>query len=305
MQRRLFLLLIPGACQAGSTVHKRRTRLRVPLWTDAAEPLERGEFTAGIDGKDARLVRVFGPDDDLLLLVVLDLSGDLTEAEAAREALAALFGTLPAHVWPGLLRAQDGLRVITDPAPANAAFIDAIRAQGPRGRAGMLETLETALRLGDSILARAATRVAVFYVTDSNIYNYREDFTNPVINSSDSRDLSRRFPEGLVREKIRKLEDTLASLETPLFFAHLDYRTDAVNEAYQTGLLQLAASTGGLGLFCRSSAEIPGVIHKALAAILSHWSLDVELPASARRDFQIHVGNGGHTLNYRSRFVTR
>ena len=120
------------------------------------------------------------------------------------------------------------------------------------GKAGLLTTVESAAAIGDSLLARTNVRVAVLYVTDSNIYNYREDFTNPVINSSDSRDLSRRFPDQLIREKIQKLSDSLAASETPLFFVHLNYFSDRINEAYQRGLLQLAEETGGIGAFCRS-----------------------------------------------------
>jgi len=35
-----------------------------------------------------------------------------------------------------------------------------------------------------------------------NIYRYREDYTNPVINQSDPHDLSRRFPRRSLRRKI-------------------------------------------------------------------------------------------------------
>ena len=52
------------------------------------------------------------------------------------------------------------------------------------------------------MVRKTYVRSAVLYITDSNIYNYREDYTNPVINYSDRGDLSRRFPEGLVREQV-------------------------------------------------------------------------------------------------------
>ena len=42
-------------------------------------------------------------------------------------------------------------------------------------------------------MRKSPVRVSVLYITDRNIYNYREDYTNPVINGSDPHDLSRVF----------------------------------------------------------------------------------------------------------------
>src|SRR5262245_44138684 len=115
------------------------------------------------------------------------------------------------------MRAQDGLAVIADPSHDRIASAAAIRALPVSGKAGLLDTVETAAGIADAVLAKALVRVAVLYVTDSDVRNYREDFSNPVINSSDSHDLSRRFPEGLVQERITRLEQRLASMQTPLF----------------------------------------------------------------------------------------
>ncbi len=100
-------------------------------------------------------------------------------------------------------------------------------------------------------------RVAVLYITDSDIYNYREDYTNPVVNRSDSSDLSRRFPEGLIREEISRLSDNLATAKAPVFIVHLELNRQRLNDAYQNGLLQLAETTGGVGTLCRTRQEIP------------------------------------------------
>ena len=123
------------------------------------------------------------------------------------------------------------------------------------------------------MLAKSAVRVAILYVTDGDVRNYREDFNNPVINSSDSHDLSRRFPETLVQEKIAKLDAVLSARQTPVFIVDLNQHTDRLNEAYHNGLKQLAETSGGAAFFARSITEIPASIHNAFESVQSHYSL--------------------------------
>jgi hypothetical protein len=255
-----------------------------------------------VDGSPATVVRLAGPSDDLMLLVVLDLAGDLTLVDPARQALVEGIRELPANTYVGLLRAQDRLTVLIDPGPDREEVAGSILDLTVSGHSGLLNTIETATRLGDSVLNKAHVRLAVLYVTDSHVDNYREDFTNPVVNSSDSRDLSRRFPEGLIRQRISQLEKSLSRTQTPVFIVHLNYRSDRLNEAYQTGLLSLATATGGSAEFCRSLAEIPVALSKTLETISSHHSLEIQLPGKTSEAPAIELLANGRTLRYRSRF---
>jgi hypothetical protein len=115
--------------------------------------------------------------------------------------------------------------------------------------------------------------------------------------------MSRRFPEGLVLEKISKLETRLSSLAAPLLIVHLDYRSDRLNEAYQSGLMRLTAATGGSSAFCRTRADIPRQIAAVFRSIASHYSLDVEGPVQHSRIVSIEVDSGGRAASYRNRFV--
>ncbi len=284
----------------------RKGILRVPVWMqegNGTAPLAAGDFRVKLDGQPARVLAARGPSDDLLVLLVLDLSEQLSLAEIAKDALAEALRGLPARVQVALLGAQDGLRVLVDPTTDRPSLEDAIRAYPVTGKAGLLDTIEPAARLADSILAKAAVRLVLLYVTESNIHNYREDFINPVINSSDHHDLSRRFPEGLVREKVTKLQNKLAGFETPLFIVHLAYRSDRLNEAYQSGLMRLAAAAGGSSVFCRSRTDIPSEIAAAFRAVASHYSLEVEAPARPPRILPVELDSGGRAASYRSRFV--
>jgi hypothetical protein len=256
-----------------------------------------------MDGKPARIVRAKSPKDELLVLVVLDVTGDLTLVDAARQAACAEIEKLPASTWVGVLRSQDGLRVTVDPAADRAAVTSAIQAAPVTGRAGLLETIEPAAQLASRILKKTGVRVAVLYLTDSNITNYREDYTNPVINPSDTSDLSRRFPDALVREKTAKLAETLAETDAPVFITHLVFLRDRLNEAYQTGLQQMAEATGGQAVFCRTLGDVAPAVEQAFARMASMWAVDVEVPAGAGRNVSVELKVEGADVQSRVRLV--
>jgi hypothetical protein len=282
--------------------------LKVAAWSDAGgdPPLTIKDLHATVAGAASRVIDVKGPADSLMLVAVLDLAGDLSLAEPAKEALATEIGKLPARADVAVMRAQDGPKVLADPGPDRTPAMAAVRDLPVSGKAGLLDTVETVTKVADSILAKNAIRVAVLYVTDSDVENYREDFTNPVINSSDTHDLSRRFPEALIQDKISKVAGVMAERRAPLFVVHLRYRSDRLGEAYQNGLKQLAEVTGGSAIFCRSSEEIADAIHRAVALIASSYSVAVTLPDGLPKIVPVQLDAGGKcTLTYRTRFVVK
>ena len=298
------MLLAGGLLAAPKTTPR---QIKVPVWVEPGEQaFQPADFRATLEGSDSRVLAVKGPGDDLIVLVVLDLSADLDYADAAKDALVAQVQKLPTRTYIGLLRAQDGLRVLADPSPDRPSIAESIRDLAVSGRAGLLDSVETAERLADSILNKTSVRIAVLYVSDSDVANYREDFSNPVINSSDSHDLSRKFPEALIQEKISKLVGQIAGRQAPLFIVHVRYRGDRLNEAYQNGLKQIAETTGGTSHSCRSVAEIPDAMARAFGLIESHYSVTLALPEKPSSSVQVQLEAGGaRSLNYRTRFVLK
>lgn len=296
MTRRQLLALFAPPEGAGLA------RIRVPALVAKGEP---SSLEATVDGKPARVELLKGPQDDLLILLVLDFSGDISYIEFARSGLVEAFKELPPHAWVTVLRAQDGLRVLEDPTGAAESLTATVNAYTGGGKAGLLDTVEEAAQLGDRLLAKTTARVAVLYCTDSSIYNYREDFTNPVINSSDSRDLSRRFPDQLVREKIQKLTGALLARETPVWIVHIHYRVDSINEAYQRGLQQLAEATGGEAAICRGLTEIPAAIGRAFRRIGEHWSVFLQLPPGKSRNLSVALNAPDCEMSFRQRFSVK
>jgi hypothetical protein len=114
--------------------------------------------------------------------------------------------------------------------------------------------------------------------------------------------MSRVFPEGLVKDKISKLATSLSAHSPPLFVVHLSYQSDRLNEAYQSGLMSLAAESGGASAFCRSMAEIPASIEKIMRVIAGSYAAEIELPRKPLKSVQLQL-EGEARLNYRARFT--
>lgn len=287
----------------GTPARVPRTQLHVASVVEQDTPLDPAAFTAKMDGSPVKVLRVQGPTDDLLLLLVLDLSGDPVLVDSARTAVIEQLGQLPANHWVSVMRSQDRLQVLVDPTGDRDKVSQAVRDYAATGKAGLLDTVESVSALGQRLMQRTGVRVAVIYVSDSNIANYRDDYTNPVINSSDSRDLSRKFPDQLVKEKIQKISGQLARYEAPVFVAQLSYFGDPINEAYQRGLMQLAEESGGSGVFCRSRGDIPQAITTLIGRASRHWSVAVELKNPRQRAVSVDLFNGDRDVPNRTRFA--
>lgn len=280
-------------------------RLRIPAWTSASEAIKPDSVSAKLNGTPAKVVRVQNGDSELVILLVLDLVGDLSLVDPARAAITAELEKLPATTYVGVLRSQDGLKVLADPTNERTKAIEPIQQMSVSGRAGLLDTVELAARISDSMLSKSRVRVAVLYVTDSHVGNYREDLTNPVVNSSDSRDMSRRFPEGLVKEKMKQVMAKVLRYQPPLFIVHVDYQNDRLNEAYRMGLLEMATLTGGGAEFCRSIADIPKGIERTFAAVNSHSSIELEWKPVKAQQVDVLLSADGTQLRYRTRLILK
>lgn len=305
MTRRLCLLLLASAAAAAppkSASPPRGRRRRIAAWISSGST---DGLQASVEGRQAAIERILSPQDGLVLLLVLDMAEDIARIGAARQAAAAAIEQLPPNVWVGVLSAQDGLRVLADPSPDRAAAIAAIQNAPTTGRAGFLETVDPAARLAASLAHKAPVRAAVLYITDSEIGNYREDFTNPVINYSDTRDLSRRFPDALVREKSARLAAALSPSDAPVFAVHLAFMRDRLNEAYQTGLQQIVEATGGQAWFCRNLTEIPDAVAAAFQRIRAMHSIDLRLPDGLPKNVTLQLSAPGADLQYRTRLTAQ
>jgi len=270
------------------------TDLRAAVWVDDAsgrplENLEAGDFAAELNNAAAPVESALGPGDPLVLLLVLDMVGDLNRIDVARGAIASHIENMGEQWYVALLQAQDGLLTLQDPTQNRRQLIDKLMAASVSGFPGLLDSVEQVASLGDTMLARAGVRVAVLYLTDGSISEYRGDYVNTVVNPSDRGDLSRRFRDRLIQEKIASLDSALQAYSPPLFFVHLEERQNSQDVAYQNGISQFASSTGGGYWISRSLSDVPNLVQQALGRIGSHYSLTLEAPADLTPPVQLRL----------------
>ena len=265
--------------------------------------LEASDLSVTVDGEPVEVTAVAGPPSPLILVVVLDLVGDLNRIEAARAQVAQYVTEMEEGRYVALLRAQDGLQVILDPTRDRSQFIEKLQAASVAGFPGLLDSVEQSAEIASSMLARSEIRAAVLYLTDGEIEDYRGDYVSSVVNPSDSGDLSRRFRDRLVQEKITSIAANLGKLSAPLFFVHLEEQQDSLNVTYQNGIREFASATGGTAYFARGLADVPTLVEKALAEIEETYAVAIEAPAEWRGSRRIEIsGPGGSILAHRESF---
>ena len=294
----LFLLLsavVPSAAE----------QIGLPLWIldkddNYVEGHSAEQLVVSVDGSEVGIRGLKGPGDNLVFMVVLDVVNDLQRVNAAREALMKVFVSWDEKHYVSLLHAQDGLRVIQDPTPDRGQLREKLAAVPVSGFADLLTAVPRCSAIADQILRESGVRVAVLFVTDGAVQNYREDYTGQVINPSDRRDLSRRFRDQLIDEKIEAIAKTLESSVAPLFFLHLNYQDDQLNQTYQNGIIRLAEITKGEALFARSLAEIPQLVERLAGRAANTYVLTLDSPKDSDRRLQLEIeSNRNVKLLYR------
>ncbi|HEY8459393.1 MAG TPA: hypothetical protein VIM99_03380 [Blastocatellia bacterium] len=288
------LLLVAPAQKKKTGSPDSKGLLKIPAWVEKGEDKFWNEggpknFKIFIDDKEAPIRSFQGPGASTILLVVFDTVVSLARVDRARAELIEAVKGLPDNYWIGLLRAQDELSVIQEPTPDRESLAKKIQAAPVNGKAGLLDTLEPVSLLATEMLRKAGVRLCVLYVTDGAIGHYRADYLNPVINSSDAGDLSRRFPERATQERMSRLAESLSKFTVPIFILHLEYRSDPLNLAYQSGLERIAAVSGGSSIFCRASDDIKPALDKLLTRIRSVYFLGVDAPEARRQPSKIHI----------------
>lgn len=258
--------------------------LKIPVWVEQAEGRfwlegKRQSFKLFLEEKEVPLKSFQGPRAPTILLVVFDTVVDLARVDEARRLLGERITGLGAHYWVGLMRSQDGLSVIQEPTADRKLVTEKIQSVQVSGKAGLLDALGPVAGLATGMLRKAGVRVAVLYVTDSGIANYRADYLNPVINASDAGDLSRRFSDRAVQEQMSRLAESLAKFTPPIFILHLEQRSDTMNLAYQSGLGRIASASGGAAIFCRTNDEIQPALETLFKQIDATYFLGFDPPA--------------------------
>ncbi len=289
--RRLLALAALLAAQGSSEVFK------TAVWHEGPAR----EMAVSLGGEGAAVRSVQTVEDHLILLLVMDTVKFPDRVDAVRDALVAKLTSLGPKYFAGVMSAQDGLRVVLDPVRGRARLSEKLQSLDVRGVPGLMDVVEQVSEIADQTLASAEVRVAVLFVTDGEIEDYRGDYTIPVVNPSDSSDLSRRFRGQLILERIRSIVDRLEGAQAPLFFLHLARQYDSLNEVYQNGISEFSQTTGGSAVFVRGVQEIPAVVGQLLDEIAEHSvvTIDAACEGIQKLEIQSSAGSVRHRENFR------
>lgn len=304
----LAAAIVPAQKEKSGSVPK--SLLKIPVWVEEGNGQfwldgNRQVFKVFVDDKESSLKSFQSPRSPMILLVVFDTVADLARVDQARTTLVEAIKKLRPNQWVGLMRAQDGLSVIQEPTADHNLLAEKIKSVQVSGKAGLMDTLEPVSALAAGIMQKANVRLCVLYVTDSGVANYRADYLNPVVNSSDSGDLSRRFSDRAIQERMSRMTESLSRFTVPIFILHLEYRTDSMNLAYQSGLERIASASGGMALFSRTSDDVASSLESLLKRIQASYFLGVEPDEAKRGSVKLRVearkndGNQPGKISYR------
>lgn len=258
----------PAVCGKAKPAKPKTVQFKLPIWLGG--PSEGTE--ASLTVSDLRITvgklpvtvsALKGPESAALLFVALDAVGDIANINEARKTIVDELKALAPQFWVGVISAQEQMQVLQEPTADRSLLQQKIEELTQIGKAGLLESIQPIADLATGVLLKSEVRVAVIFVTDSDIGNYRADYLNPPVNASDSRDLSRRFAGRALQEKISRMAGLMAPTQVPVFIVHIDPGLDPLNRSYHNGLKQLAEGTGGQCFLSRTSGDIPLNIHEA------------------------------------------
>lgn len=281
------------------------TTVGIPLWAEAQTPLKPADIHVSAAPAIA-LVNLRPPSSPTIIFVVLDLTSAVTETAEVRAGLQTALANLPPQTWVGLLGTNDGLHVIQDPTQDHSVLQWEIQALAPSGHPGLLDSIDQIEAIASRVQRKGKLKVAVFAITDSNIYSYRADYGNQQVNGSDTHDLSRRFQGRDLESKIQRIDRRLLDNRAPLFVLQVVNHADPLNRVYNNGLRRFCDTLGGASWFVQSRAEIQPDIQTAFQRIRDFYLAILKTPPPGQEvDLSLNIeGLSVTQLNYRHRFET-
>lgn len=293
----LWLLLSSSGLPAEKTAAGGGIRFCVPFWVlkDGApvQPrIGREDLSIFAGPEPLRITRQEQPGTPTFLFLAFDLVEDQAPINTAKQALAEKVGKLGPEYWVGLIEVQETLSVIQDPTKDKRLLLKKIQQSRQFGKAGLLESVQALADFSSSLMRKSSVRVAVILVTDSDVANYRTEYSNPTINRSDSRDLSRRFQGRALQEEISRLSTAMVRFPVPLLVVHVAPGRDSLNRTYQNGLVQVTGAAGGRLFLSKSTGDIPRTLQEAFEWADSFYAVEFEVPPRPSGLFEIEAKLG-------------
>jgi hypothetical protein len=268
---------------------------KIPVWVKQGSQfvpgLGKDSFQLILGKKNLKNFQLQSPNSPTLLFIAFDTVGDVAPLMQVRDTLGRELAQLPSNFRIGLLSAHENFGVIQDPTVDRGLLRQKINEMALVGKAGLLNTIQPLMEFSSQLLRRTNVRVAILLITDSDIGNYRTNYLNPVVNYSDTRDLSRRFPGRALQEKIARITSSLSAYPVPCLIVHIDPGADPMNKIYQDGLRQLSETLGGQLFLSKTASDIPIMLRESLEWIKGFYILSFDGAGEKKGVVKIQIGS--------------
>lgn len=253
--------------------------------------LKAENFKVQQDKKDLTPAVFLGAESPVLLVFVMDTTGDASNIDALRKELCNFVSALPPSIQVMVMSCNDGLRVLQNNTGDPAKLKEAIMNYNTKGKPGFLEAVvPVAENLNGLFIKHNNVRVAVIFFTDSEIYNYRKRYTTADFTT-----------------EAEKTREKLKEISVPMFVMRLPIgNNDTFNRTYEGAVGEMARTTGGEAVYPTTANGIT----KALVTLLQriHFTYVLGFPApeaKSGKEFRVNVSLAGangkvtHKKSYR------
>jgi len=181
-----------------------------------------------------------GTESPVLIIVVFDTTGDMTYIDAVRKELVKFVEVLPPSVQMSVMTANDGLKVVQKPTADKDLLGKAILNYPTKGYPGFLENIVSVTDFTDKYLLKFPIRVSVLFITDSDIYKCRKQYTSADLTTEAQRD-----------------RELLQETFTPVFVLRLPTgNTDTMSRTYEGTIRDISRATCGETEFIMSPTGV-------------------------------------------------
>jgi VWFA-related protein len=261
----LFLMVLAGVGMAGGLLAAERVKIPVRVTDKQGQPvwnLKSDSFTVLMDKEPVKVDFFLNPDAPVLIPLVFDTTGDLTYIDAMRKELCRFVDNLPPIIQLMVLTANDGLKVVQNNTSDKELLKKAILNYSIKGYPGFLENFLSVSDAINKLVMKNKIKVCPIFITDSDIYKYRKQYTSADLNT-----------------EVDRIKGKLKESFVPIFVLRLSAgNNDTFSRNYEGLMRELARTTGGEAEFPMGvagvSTALAGTLHRIHGLYVVGWESD-------------------------------
>jgi VWFA-related protein len=286
----LILMALAGVGMLSGLLAAERVKIPVRVTGKQGQPvwnLKSDSFTVLMDKEPVQVDFFLNPDAPVLIPLVFDTTGDLTYIDTMRKELCRFAENLPPIIQLMVLTANDGLKVVQNNTSDKELLKKAILNYSIKGYPGFLENFLSVSDAMNKLVMKNKIKVCPIFITDSDIYKYRKQYTSADLNTEADR----------IRNKLKESF-------VPIFVLRLPAGgNDTFARNYEGVMREMARATGGEAEFPMGvsgvSTALAGILHRIHGLYVVGWESDRIQPGKEHKVKVTVRGPDGQELDAR------